>query len=305
MRMFFRQLLSTTSLALLVMCSGPAAAAAPPAAIPLYDGPAPGAVKDEPAEIDEHVAGHHVVRNVSAPSLTAYLPDPAKATGSAVIIAPGGAFMMLSIDSEGDEMARWLAARGVAAFLLKYRLVQTPQSDLLFTLELAKLLHGLGPQGGNPGLAPLPGEDAAVADGLQAVRLVRSRASEWGLNPGRIGFLGFSAGGIVAVRVASEYDAASRPAFVASAYGVKAITHGLPQDLPPLFFTVAEDDPLFGRDASYLYDTWKKAGAEVEMHVFHKGGHGFGTHQQHLSSDHWIDEFGWWLADLGMLSASH
>src|SRR5882757_1569565 len=120
----------------------PPAQAPAPTAIPLYDGPAPGTDPAAAAEIDESSGGGHVLRNVTAPTLTPFLPEPAKATGTAVIIAPGGAFMMLSIDQEGNDVARWLAARGVAAFVLKYRLEHTPSNQALFAMDLgAKILR--------------------------------------------------------------------------------------------------------------------------------------------------------------------
>ena len=276
-----------------------------PAAIPLYDGHAPGVdPATAAAEIDDGSGNGHVLRNVTAPTLTPFLPDPAKATGTAVIIAPGGAFMMLSIDQEGNDVARWLAARGVAAFVLKYRLDHTSSSQALFAIDMgARIFHLM--HRSTPDLPKLPGEDAAVADGFQALRLVKKQAAKFGVDPARIGFMGFSAGAIVATHVATEYDADTRPAFVAPIYGMIALNRPIPSDAPPLFAAVASDDPLFGATATQLYTAWRKAGRPAELHVFDKGGHGFGMKQQGTSSDHWIDEFGWWLQARGLLSPAH
>jgi acetyl esterase/lipase len=281
-----------------------AQAAQPPpaAAIPLYDHPVAAPPADEgDAEVDETALGHHVLRNVTAPTLTPYLPDPAIATGTAAIVAPGGGFLMLEIDSEGTEVARWLAAHGVAAFVLKYRLAHTPHNGLLYMADLMKKLMVGFAHSSSSALPILDGETDAAADGLQAMRLVEKRAAEWGVDPKRVGFLGFSAGGMTALHVATECDASSRPAFIAPIYAQIDLPKQLPADLPPMFTAMASGDPFFGRNPSMVYDAWRKAGAPAELHLYEKGGHGFGMRVQHLSSDHWIDEFGWWLEGRGLL----
>ncbi len=282
----------------------PPAQAPVPAAIPLYDGPVPGMDPAAAAEIDESSGGGHVLRNVTAPTLTPFLPDPVKATGTAVIIAPGGAFMMLSIDQEGNDVARWLAARGVAAFVLKYRLEHTPSNQALFAMDLGAKILRLTHRS-TPDLPKLPGEDAAVADGFQAMRLVKRQAAKFGIDPARIGFMGFSAGAIVTAHLATEYDADTRPAFVAPIYGLIAINRPIPSDAPPLFAAIASDDPFFGENTTQLYTAWRKAGRPAELHVFDKGGHGYGMKPQGTSSDHWIDEFGWWLQARGLMGPAH
>jgi acetyl esterase/lipase len=257
-------------------------------------GPNVQASKASSPEIDEQLSGNHVLRNVTEPTLTVYLPDPAKATGTGVIIAPGGAFMMLSIDYEGHDVARWLAARGVAAFVLKYRLDETPTNDLLFDAVLIKRLYGVQHRSGVD-LPQYAGESLGAADGFQAMRLVKRRAAEWRLDPNRIGFLGFSAGAIIALHLASDYDAATRPAFVAPIYGLKTFTHPVRADAPPLFIAIASDDPFFPTGATDLYTAWRKAGVAAELHVYEQGGHGFGMKPAETTSSHWIDEFYWWL----------
>jgi acetyl esterase/lipase len=245
-------------------------------------------------EIDERMGGNHLVRNVTDPSLTVYLPDAARNSGSGVIIAPGGAFMMLSIDIEGHDVARWLASRGVAAFVLKYRLEETPANDLLFDAMLLKRLYEVRHRSGLD-LPKFPGEGLGVEDGFQAMRLVKRRAAEWRLDPNRIGFLGFSAGAIIALHLAGDYDAETRPAFAGSIYGLKTFAHAIRSDAPPLFIAIASDDPFFPAGATDLYTAWRKAGIAAELHVYDQGGHGFGMRPGNSTSSHWIDEFAWWL----------
>jgi acetyl esterase/lipase len=295
-----------------VRAASPASPASPAAApkpitIPLYENrPQESAVpetKAAPPEIDEQLGGNHVLRNVTEPSLTVYLPDPAKNTGTGVIIAPGGAFMMLSIDYEGHDVARWLAARGVAAFVLKYRLDETPANDLLFDAVLVKRLYSVQHRSGVD-LPQFAGESLGVADGFQAMRLVRRRAAEWRIDPSRVGFLGFSAGAIIALHLAGDYDAATRPAFVAPIYGLKTFPHPIPSDAPPLFIAIASDDPFFPAGATDLYSTWRKAGIAAELHVYEQGGHGFGMKPGNTTSSRWLEEFAWWLQARKLLTPS-
>jgi acetyl esterase/lipase len=236
--------------------AAPAAGTAPPLSIPLYEnriqGPAAAGSKEWQPEIDEQLNGNHVLRNVAEPNLSVYLPEPAKNTGTGVIIAPGGAFMMLSIDYEGHDVARWLAARGVAAFVLKYRLEATPANDLLFDAVLIKRLYGVQHRSGVD-LPQFAGETLGVEDGFQAMRLVKRRAAEWRLDPNRIGFVGFSAGAVIALHLAGDYDAATRPAFVAPIYGLKTFARPIRSDAPPLFIAIASDDPFFPAGATDLY----------------------------------------------------
>jgi acetyl esterase/lipase len=281
-------------------CVGAALPGATPTrqTIPLYESRVPGAInggsKAAHPEIDEQLGGNHVLRNVTDPNLTVYLPDPARNTGTGVIIAPGGAFMMLSIDYEGHDVARWLAARGVAAFVLKYRLEETPANDLLFDAVLVKRLYGVRHRSGVD-LPQFAGEALGVADGFQAMRVVKQRAAEWRLDPNRIGFLGFSAGAIIVLHLAGDYDPATRPAFVAPIYGLRTFAHPIRSDAPPLFMAIASDDPFFPAGATDLYTAWRKVGVAAELHVYDQGGHGFGMKPGSTTSSHWMDEFAWWL----------
>jgi acetyl esterase/lipase len=236
-----------------------------------------------------------LVRNVTSPTLTAYLPDPARATRAAVIVAPGGAYVMLAIEHEGTDVARWLAARGIAAFVLKYRVAPMPETDEGFKALRDRQMREpelLGPV--IEAQAPL-----AIADGRAAIELLRKRAGEWDLDPDRIGILGFSAGGGVALGAASRYAAAGRPAFAAVIYGA-GLRAPVPEDAPPLFIVTAADDPVVPAGNSVdLFSRWRAAGHLAELHVYSKGGHGFGMLEQGLPCDRWIEAFHGWLTAEG------
>lgn len=230
-----------------------------------------------------------VVRNVAQPTLTAYLPDPALETGTAVIVCPGGGYHFLSIDMEGTDVARWLNARGIAAFVLKYRLIRTGDD---FPAEVWEALGDRAVMAERmASLRPL-----ILADGQQTVRLVRERAPEWGLAPDRIGMLGFSAGGTVTSSVAFEHDAGSRPDFAAVIYGAGRTDVPVPDDAPPLFVLCAADDQMAAPLSVRLYEDWQTAGHPAELHIYAQGGHGFGMREQGLPSDTWIERFADWLA---------
>ena len=263
--------------------------------IPLYTGTEPG---PKVPEITEAFRGQQIVRNIRRPTLEAYLPEKARATGAAVIVAPGGAFLMLSIDSEGRKAAAWLADHGVAAFVLKYRLNESPADQAAFGHQLDELFIGAAKGTDHDIIQPL-----AIADGKAAVKLVRERAQDWSVDPTRIGFLGFSAGAVIALQTALSGDAAERPDFVAPIYGpMDAVT--VPASAPPLFAAMAANDPLFGGKGFALVDAWIAAKRPAELHVFAKGGHGFGMNTTGASSEHWIDSFYWWMQASGFLKPS-
>lgn len=256
-------------------------------------------------EIRESVYGEPRVRNVTSPTLTAYLPDPAKATGTAVIVAPGGGFIMLSIKSEGEDVAHWLNERGVTAFVLKYRLNPTPADSAAFQAELAKLMTSAARGSDAAGaLETSAGARQAMADGLEAVKWVRQRAAEFHIDPHRIGFLGFSAGAMVSLHVATAYDPNTRPDFVGSIYGSLPGGAAIPKDAPPLFLAVAADDPLLAHASTPVFEAWEAEHHPAELHIYHMGGHGFGMKSQGHSSDHWIDELGWWMDSEGLLKVA-
>jgi acetyl esterase/lipase len=228
-----------------------------------------------------------LVRNVSQPSLTVFLPEPSVAVGTGIVVCPGGGFHFLMVDKEGTEVARWLNAHGVAAFVLKYRLVPTPDDDEAFNQQASTLSQRRAQ------MAQV--RPACVADGLQALRTIRQQAHRWGVEPDRLGIMGFSAGGAVAAGAAMLYDAQSRPSFAAPIYATWDVATA-PADAPPMFLAAASDDDVVDVQASLtLYAAWKAAGRSCELHLFAQGGHGFGLNQQGLPSDRWIDRFWEWL----------
>jgi acetyl esterase/lipase len=256
----------------------------------LYPNAAPGSEEWSHQEQQYHsqIFNTEVVTNVADPTLIVYLPEKSERTGTSVIVAPGGGFHALSINSEGIDVAKWLVERGVAAFVLKYRLVPTEKEAVQEMMSKSS----------EPGrmekdfamIRPL-----AIADGQAAVRLVRSKASEMGLSPERVGLMGFSAGGAVAVGVVFADDPTSQPDFVAPIYPGAANFDpaALPADAPPIFLVAATNDQLdLAKDSVKLYSAWLKAGKVAELHVYSKGGHGFGMRVQGLPTDRWIERFG-------------
>ena len=267
--------------------------------IPLYAGTPPGSTQENYPEkaYFSKLWNTEVVANVTKPSLTVFKPSPELRNGTAVVICPGGGFMALSITSEGTDAAKYLAARGVTVFVLKYRLSHTGDDA---TQEFATLIedhqkfHEMAAK-----IVPL-----AIADGLAAVTYVRQHASEWGVSPDRVGILGFSAGGAVAAAVGFRYQPDGRPAFVAPVYagGESFKDATVPADAPPMFIAAATDDSLGLVPVSLgLYEKWTAAHKSAEMHLYAKGGHGFGMHTHNLPTDHWIDRFADWLELEGFL----
>ena len=266
-----------------------------PGEIPLY----PAAARAKTAEQWEDLRGARLVRNVVTPTLTPVLPDTAKATGAAVIVAPGGAWLVLAIDTEGFDVARRLADRGIAAFVLKYRTAATDRDPAKLIQQMSKAMAAITQDriaGTNN--AKFEGVPQAIEDAGAAVRLVRSRASEWGVDPKRVGFLGFSAGATTGVKLALLPDATSRPDFVGSIYGA-ADVGPIPDYAPPLFAATAMDDPLFDVSKGGLLPSWAKAKRPVEAHIYERGGHGFGSG---TSGKMWFEEFYAWLETRGELA---
>jgi len=269
-----------------------------PIVIPLWPNGAPGS--ENWTQQEQETSGLppldiKVVRNIARPTVMAFLPNSAVATGTAVVVAPGGAFHFLAIEHEGLDVARWLNARGIAAFVLKYRVLETAVRDEDFLRELGE--HMADRNWLRERMPWIGG--MAVADGQQAVRLVRRRAPEWSIAPDRIGIMGFSAGGVVTTGVAAQYDAESRPDFAAPIYTAPWEVGTVPADAPPLFIALANDDQMAVDASVPLYTKWRAAGHPAELHIYAKGGHGFGMLKNNLPSDHWIERFGEWLVGQG------
>lgn len=274
-------------------------------AIPLYPAAAtpPGAVPESWARlVADFPDGTHmdarIARNVAVPTITPVLPDPAKATGAAVIVAPGGAFLSLSIDSEGYQVARWLADHGIAAFVLKYRLNPTPADDGAFMGLVGRTMAAATHADTVPELtAPHAAEDA-----LQALKLVRAGAARWKVDPARVGMMGFSAGSMTELQATIAAHGPAGPAFMGYIYGpMTAIA--VPVGAPPMFAALALDDPLFGHQGFGIVEAWRKAGVPVELHAYEHGDHGFGMGRPGTTTTLVMDEFRLWLETNGLLKA--
>ena len=271
--------------------------AAPPQpdAIPLGTGALPGATVSESWHSQY---GSPFARNVTEATLTPFLPDPAKATGTAVIVAPGGGFRTLSMGNEGWDVAKALAERGVAAFVLKYRLNQTPAGLDAFGSAMRQVLTttrigDLSPAEAAANLAP------QLADARAAFALVRARAGAWNVDPERIGMIGFSAGAMLTMT--TEFAGGdANPAFLGNIYGPMA-TVEIAADAPPLFVALAEDDPLFAGGGFGIVQSWRAADRPVEFHLYEQGGHGFGMYPKTTTSTGWFEAFVSWMRMHGWL----
>jgi acetyl esterase/lipase len=269
----------------------PIAIPAQPSAIPLKTGPLPGAKVNESWHSQY---GSSFARNVTEATLTPFLPDAAKATGAAVIVAPGGGFRTLSMQNEGWDVAKALAARGIAAFVLKYRLNQTPASMEEFDKSMKAMFSGAGrprpPFNAETMVATLAPQ---IADARAAFALVRARSKEWKVDPKRIGMVGFSAGAMLTM-VTTLGGVDAKPAFIGDIYGpLDPVT--VPADAPPLFAALAADDPIFAGRGMGLIESWKAAKKPVEFHLYGQGGHGFGMYPKETTSTGWFDAFYSWI----------
>jgi len=262
----------------------------PAPVIPLWPNGAPGFEdrRDEPEQ-----AASYWVKNVHNTSITVFLPAKEKATGAAVVVCPGGGFRELGFNGEGVGPAKFLAEMGVAAFALKYRLPREP---------------------GSPYSIPQHPRE----DGQRAIRLIRSRAEEWGIDPNRVGIMGFSAGGEVASLVSyhsgeGQADAAdpidrlsAKPNFQIMIYpGPVGLPETVPADAPPAFFLAAYDDRQPARSIGEMLPRYQAAKVPVEVHLFTKGGHAFGmgARSKLVSINGWSQRLKDWLADSGFLSS--
>lgn len=254
----------------------------------IWPGVAPGSEswKQQEKTIENTPVGT-VIMNVVTPTLTVYLPERSKATGASVIIAPGGAFVALAVSLESYDLARALQERGVAALVLKYRIPEKRQEGIPADLDISEA------------------SKYGIADGKQAIKVAREHATEWGIAPDKIGFVGFSAGGMVAAATLLQADAATRPNFVALIYGAPFDTMpAIPSNLPPIFMAWAQDDAVAREPIVKFYEELTKAGAKPEAHIFTSGGHGFGTKKHGTTSDFWMEEFYFWLNAQGFMKVT-
>lgn len=249
----------------------------------IWPGVAPGSEtwKQQERKVENTPVGT-VIFNVVTPTITVFLPEKSKATGTGIIIAPGGAFVALAIDLEAYYLARYLQQRGIAAFVLKYRILEKkgegiPEMDM--------------DEAGKYG----------IADGKQALKVVREHATEWGISPDKVGFIGFSAGAMVASGALLQENVAARPNFAALIYGGPfGVMPSIPSKLPPIFMAWAQDDAVALEAIVKFYEALKAAGVKPEAHIFSAGGHGFGMRKHGTTSDLWAEEFYFWLEAQGL-----
>lgn len=275
----------------------PTAAPAEPGAIALGTG---GVAASTAQESWFRQYGTAFTRNVTTATLTPFLPDPSKATGAAVIVAPGGGSLFLSMEAEGWKVARALADRGIAAFVLKYRTRPTPAGEAEFKAAMDAMFASAGRRDTrmSPDAAAARVSDSMV-DAAAAFALIRSRAGEWHVDPKRVGMIGFSAGAMVTMTTTLGMPAV-KPAFIGPVYGsMEPVT--VPADAPPMFAVLAADDPLFAHKGLGLIDSWQQAGRPVEFHLYERGGHGFGLGKKGTTSTGWFDAFVLWLDTNGFL----
>jgi acetyl esterase/lipase len=278
----------------------PAHAAAPPIpeVIELWPGQAPGTRSwtGPEEEVDAELPNLgkvHIITNVTVPALTVVRPAAARANGTAMIVVPGGAFRALPWDLDGIETAQWLTARGITAFLLKYR-VRPPVPAARSGPETFEAFAERTRSARN----------IAVADAKRALAIVRSGAKHYGIAPDRVGLIGFSAGAITVMSLAVAKDPAERPDFAVALYGALLEAGSPPKGAPPLFVVAAQDDaqapPLRSVD---IVERWTNAGLSAELHLYEKGGHGFAFRPHNLPSDRWTGALETWLASRGYLNS--
>jgi acetyl esterase/lipase len=284
---------------------GAAAPREPSAVLPLWPGKAPGETTELPPEADTTkpdgglVAGKRVIRlgNVSQPTLSVYLPPKEKQNGSAIVICPGGGYNILALDLEGSEVAEWFNERGVTCFVLKYRVPKRPGQE--------------------------PKSLVALQDGQRAISLVRSRASEWEIDPARIGILGFSAGGNLAGMTSMHYaerrydkvdgadDVSARPDFSILIYpayfydekeGKPTPDVKITKETPPAFLAHAADDRVTALSSVVYFTELRKAGVSAELHIYAAGGHGYGLRRTEQPVTGWPARCAEWLEAGGWLN---
>ena len=286
-------IVTIVGLGLLLSTASRCASGAEPRAIALWPAGAPGSqARMQEAEKVDQGPGKCNVTNVHHPSITPFLPAASKATGVAIIIAPGGGHRMLCLGHEGDALAEWFAEQGIAAFVLRYRLAR--EKDSPYTVD-----------------------EHAMADTRRAIRLVRSRAAEWKIDPQRIGILGFSAGGELAALAAMNSDNGNptsadeieqmgcRPDFQVLIYPGSSQRFTVQQGMPPAFIALgAKDRTDISEGMAQLYLKYKQAGVPCELHIYSNAGHGFGYRPESTSAaGTWPMRLREWLVDSQLLAA--
>jgi acetyl esterase/lipase len=264
--------------------------------VKIWPGAAPGTDDWTGPEVQTLLPLHftqptYTVTNVTTPTLTVYRPAPGSANGTAVVVCPGGGFQNLAITHEGLLVAQWLADRGITAFVLKYRVRPSPGFRIPPDIrrhpdrfaEFAQSMEA--------------GRRIAVADGIQAMRYLRTNAAKFGIAPDRIGIMGFSAGAMTTMGVVMDSEPADRPNFGAPIYGAMEKMDP-PKEGPPLFIAATQDDAAVPvAESVAIFSSWTAADLRAELHLYERGGHGFGMVPHHLPLpvDNWTGAFEAWL----------
>ena len=303
-RKVFGLLVVLAHLAVAVECFAQA-----PQEIRLWPGRAPGTESwIVPENMASSPSGDRTITNVSEPSVTVFLAPPSAANGVAVVVAPGGALRALGWDNEGVKVAQWLNSKGIAALVLKYRTLQsTPGGNRGRGGAAPALANGGGPRVEmeirNANANPEPNDPAlaevlrmATADAQQALRLARRNAAAWRIDPARVGIMGFSAGGGIAVGTALAERSDASPDFLVSVYGPALQDVNVPAHAPPLFIAVGSTHFNVTNGCLALFAAWKAAGKPAEIHVYDQVSGGFGMSQRGLPVDSWNERLLDWLS---------
>jgi len=277
--------------------------AADPLELRLWPGKAPGSENWKVPESITNRGGNRIATNVSDPTLTVFLPDASKSNGAAIVVAPGGALQALSLDSEGTKVAEWLNSKGIAAFVLKYRLRQQqpgsnnaggpPPAGTMPRQELTIVKGNANPAPGDAVLDEVL--RMGVADAQQALRLVRKNAGEWHIDSKRVGLMGFSAGGGVSVGAVVANEPGASADFLISVYGPSLQDVNVPANAPPLFVAVGSNHFNVTNGCLALFAEWKKAGKPAEIHVYDQVNGGFAMSKRGLPVDTWPDRMLDWM----------
>jgi acetyl esterase/lipase len=271
----------------------------------LWSGKAPGSEAWSVSEsVTKSPSGDRTISNISDPTLTVFLPDAARATGAAIVIAPGGALRALGFDNEGVKAAEWLNSKGIAAFVLKYRTLQAgpagargrgaaPVGAAGTRQELQIRNANANPEPDDPALAEVL--RMAIADAQQALKLVRRNAESWHVDSKRVGIMGFSAGGGVAVGTVLAEPSDASPDFLISLYGPSLMDVNVPAHAPPLFIAVGSTHFNVTNGCLALFAAWKAAGKPAEIHVYDGVSAGFGMSKRGLPVDTWTDRLDDWM----------
>lgn len=263
---------------------GQSALAADEQVIPVWPGVAPGSESWSWTEESNTTAPDHSLsfRNIVKPTITVFAA--AKPNGTGMLVIPGGGFRSLAYGKEGETIARWFNSIGVTAFVLKYRLAKTGDEEANDPVKLRARAQ-----------ADIP---LAIADAGEAIRILRTRSSEWGLK--HLGVIGFSAGGLLTVTTAM-LDKPMRPDFIVPVYA--AAPHNIPvtADSPPCFLVLADNDRYGTEWSLEIYKAWHAAKAPVEMHIYAQGDHGFALRKNNIPTDRWNERLVDWMMQYGLL----